>query len=45
MSNGWPGIRLEPAQRHTFEWFIRVAPERVARYTGSCSYAEDSGIF
>jgi hypothetical protein len=45
MAYGWPGFPLEPGQRHTFEWFIRVAPERVVRYTGSCSYTENGGIF
>ena len=39
-----PDIRLEPAQRHTFEWFIRVAPERVLSYTGSCTYTENTGL-
>jgi hypothetical protein len=38
MAYGWPGFPLEPGHHYTFEWFIRVAPERVSRYSGSCSY-------
>jgi hypothetical protein len=37
-----PGARyLEPGQSQTYDWFVAgVAPDKVARYTGSCSYQE-----
>jgi hypothetical protein len=37
-----PGARyLEPGQSQTYDWFVAgVAPEKVARYTGGCSYQE-----
>ena len=42
---GLPGIALDPGASRTFDWFVRVAPERVARYTGSCSHTENAGAF
>ena len=42
---GLPGIYLDPGASRTFDWFVRVAHERVARYNGSCSYSEHSGAF
>jgi hypothetical protein len=41
--NGLPVGYLDPGKSHTFEWFIRVDPKRVARYTGTCTYTESRG--
>jgi len=42
ISGGFLGaLQLAPGASSSFDWFLSgIAPERVARYSGSCSYRE-----